>query len=213
MAYFPLFVDLKGKRCLVVGGKRVALRKARALAEYGGEVFAVAEVFCEGWEGWKGVKEPVLIRRRAVLADADGMDLVICAASDAVFHREMSRYCRERAILVNVADSKEESSFLFPALVRRKDVVLGISTGGNSPAASRYLREEIERRLPENFGALVEKLGSFRELVKEALPKQKEREKVFSRIFFSALEEGEVNEEMVRTLIQDYARMNTGDNG
>ena len=53
MAYFPLFVDLKGKRCLVVGGKRVALRKARALAEYGGEVFAVAEVFCEGWEGWK----------------------------------------------------------------------------------------------------------------------------------------------------------------
>ena len=113
MAYFPLFVDLKGKRCLVVGGKRVALRKARALAEYGGEVFAVAEVFCEGWEGWKGVKEPVLIRRRAVLADADGMDLVICAASDAVFHREMSRYCRERAILVNVADSKEESSFLF----------------------------------------------------------------------------------------------------
>ncbi len=89
---------------------------------------------------------------------------------------------------------------------------MGISTGGNSPAASRYLREEIDRRLPENFGALVERLGSFRELVKETLPKQKEREEVFSRIFFSALEEGEVKEEMVRALIQDYARMNTRDN-
>ena len=73
-------------------------------------------------------------------------------------------------------------------------------------------REEIDRRLPENFGALVERLGSFRELVKETLPKQKEREEVFSRIFFSALEEGEVKEEMVRALIQDYARMNTRDN-
>ena len=163
MAYFPLFVDLKGKRCLVVGGKRVALRK-------GGEVFAVAEVFCEGWEGWKGVKEPVLIRRRAVLADADRMDLVICAASDAVFHREMSRYCRERAILVNVADSKEESSFLFPALVRRKDVVLGISTGGNSPAASRYLREEIDQRLPENFGSWLRKHCQSRKSGKKCFP-------------------------------------------
>lgn len=203
MAYFPLFVHLEGKRCLIVGGKKVALRKARTLAAYGGMIFAVAEEFCAGWEAWEQEKKPVIIRRKAKLEDAEEMDLVICASNDKVFHREMAAYCKRRRIPVNVADSQGESSFLFPALVRQKDVVVGITTGGNSPAAASYLRRQMEGWLPENFGDLVEELGRLRSQVKEALPKQKEREEVFSRIFFSALEAGEVNEEMVREIIQD----------
>lgn len=211
MAYFPLFVNLEEKRCLVVGGKKVALRKAKALACYGGMIFAVAEEFCEGWEIWEQEKKPVMIRRRAVVEDAKGMDLVICASNDEALHREISAYCRKRKIPVNVADNPGESSFWFPALVRQKDVVIGISTGGNSPAASRYLRKQMESWLPENFGDLAEQLGSLRSQVKEALPKQKEREEVFSRILSSALETGEIQEETVRKIIQDYVKTSNGD--
>ncbi len=225
MAYFPLFVSLEGKRCLVVGGGKVAFRKAKAMAEYGAEVVVVAEKFCEemlellkereevGLEGkqirgegsacGEGMKRIKGVWRRAAVEDAEGMDLVLCASSDEVFHHKMARYCQGKKIPVNVADNKEESSFLFPALVRQGDLVIGITTGGNSPAASRYLREKIGNELFGAMGKLVEELGKLRPLVKEKVQEPKIREEVFSRLFVWGLERnGEIKEEDVWKVIE-----------
>lgn len=244
MAYFPLFVSLEGKQCLVIGGGKVALRKAKVLLEYGARLQIVAEELCpemqvfakmkgkdgcgsvcagekkredeaegsmeseredEAEGGMEGEQEDEAVRifcREAKVEDAKGMDLVICASSDRKLHREIAAYCKMHRIPVNLADNQEESTFLFPALVRQEDVVLGITTGGNSPAASRYLREYIDKQLPRGIGRLVQQLGSFRGLVKEALPEQRMREEVFTRLFFYGLEHGgELWEDDVRRMI------------
>lgn len=246
MAYFPLFVSLEGKQCLVIGGGKVALRKAKVLLEYGARLQIVAEELClemqafakmkgkdgcgrgsvrageekregeaeggmdseregEAEGGMEGEQEDEAVRifcREAKVEDAKGMDLVICASSDGKLHREIAAYCKMHRIPVNLADNQEESTFLFPALVRQEDVVLGITTGGNSPAASRYLREYIYERLPREIGRLVQQLGSFRKVVKEELPEQRMREEVFTRLFFYGLEHGgELREDDVRRMI------------
>ena len=246
MAYFPLFVSLEGKQCLVIGGGKVALRKAKVLLEYGARLQIVAEELCpemqafakmkgkdgcgrgsvrageekregeaegdmdseredEAEGGMEGEQEDEAVRifcREAKVEDAKGMDLVICASSDRKLHREIAAYCKMHRIPVNLADNQEESTFLFPALIRQEDVVLGITTGGNSPAASRYLREYIYEQLPRGIGRLVQQLGSFRGLVKEALPEQRMREEVFTRLFFYGLEHGgELREDDIRRMI------------
>lgn len=234
MAYFPLFVSLEGKQCLVIGGGKVALRKAKVLLEYGARLQIVAEELCpemqafakmkgkdgcgrgsvrageekregEAEGGMEGEHEDDAVRifcREAKVEDAKGMDLVICASSDRKLHREIAAYCKMHRIPVNLADNQEESTFLFPALVRQEDVVLGITTGGNSPAASRYLREYIYEQLPRGIGRLVQQLGSFRKVVKEALPEQRMREEVFTRLFFYGLEHGgELREDDIRRMI------------
>lgn len=202
MAYFPLFIEMEGKKCLLVGGGKVAFRKAEVLVCYGAELIIVAENFCEELKEMERKKKVILICRKAVLEDAKGMDIVFCASSDREFHQKMSAYCREKMIPVNVADDKEKSSFLFPALVRQEDVVLGITTGGNSPAASRYLREEISSRLPWYLGKLVHKLGGLRTLVKASLFCQSDREEAFSRLFSLGLEQnGEIDKEDVWHII------------
>ena len=203
MAYFPLFIEMEEKKCLLIGGGKVAFRKAKVLVHYGAKLTVVAETYCEELKEMERRKKAVFICRKAVLKDAEGMDLVFCASSDKEFHQKMAAYCRERMIPVNVADDKKESSFLFPALVRQEDVVLGITTGGNSPAASRYLREKISSRLPWYLGKLVHRLGSFRPLVKESVFCQRDREEVFSRLFSLGLEKnGEIDEEDVWHMIR-----------
>ena len=126
MAYFPLFIELEGKKCLVVGGGRVAARKAAQLLAYGAELLVVAKEVCPAM--WQLAGHIRLQLRPARVEDADGMDLVICASDDRRLHEELTAFCRERRIWVNVADDSGGSSFLFPGLVRQGDVVLGITT-------------------------------------------------------------------------------------
>ena len=187
MAYFPLFVDLTNKKCLVVGGGKVAWRKARAMADYGASVTVIAEAACSQMEEF-GKQEGRLLLRKAEPRDAEGADLVICASDDHRLHQEIFAFCQERQIPVNTADDKELCSFYFPALVRQKDVVVGISTGGQSPAAARYLREQVEEMMPPFFGDLAEKLGKLRPAVMERVENQKEREAVFRKLLEESLE-------------------------
>ncbi len=188
MAYFPLFMDLTKKKCLVVGGGKVAWRKARAMADYGALVTVIAEAACSQMEEF-GKQEGRLLLRKAEPRDAEGADLVICASDDHRLHQEIFAFCQERQIPVNTADDKELCSFYFPALVRQKDVVVGISTGGQSPAEARYLREQVEKMMPPFFGDLAEKLGKLRPAVMEKVENQKEREEVFRKLLYEGLKE------------------------
>lgn len=204
MAYFPMFVQLEGCKCLVVGGGRVALRKCRILEEFGAVVLVAAREACGELQKFAGENQSVcLALRKARVEDADGMALVVCASDDREFHRRMAEYCRSKGIPVNVADDQENSTFLFPGIVRQEDVVIGISTGGKSPAVVRYLKQELKGQLPGYLGKLVSRLGDLRPLVKKRLPEQKKREKVFSRLAQAGLKNGgEISREMAEEVIR-----------
>lgn len=186
MAYFPFFVDLEGQRGLIVGGGTVALRKAEKLLPYGPALTVVAP---------EPVSElaalPVeLTRREFQPEDLDRADFVIAATDNEEENHRISALCQGRKIPVNVVDDKEACSFLFPALVRRGNLSVGVSTGGSSPTAAIWLKEQIEGLLPEQTEEILTWLEAQRPLLKERLPDQRARAARFARLFAACLERG-----------------------
>ena len=145
MAYFPMFVELEGRPCLIVGGGAVALRKARRLLPYGPCLTVVAQSFVPELEALEGA---ALYRRAFRPRDVEGQALVVAATGDGALNREIAALCRARRIPVNAVDDKDNCTFLFPALVRRGPLSIGISTGGASPTAAVYVKEKIEAAPP-----------------------------------------------------------------
>ena len=164
MGWFPFFVQLEGARGLLVGGGRVALRKAEKLLPFGAQLTVVAPCICPPLAALPGL---TLCRR--AFADSDlspAPDFVIAATGDRALDRRIAALCRARRILVNVVDDPAACGFYFPALVQRGRLCIGISTGGASPTAAAWLRQKIEALLPPGFDGILDRLAARREAVK-----------------------------------------------
>ena len=178
MSYFPFFMDLEGQEGLVIGGGSVALRKVEKLRPYGAKLTVIAPKILPKL---KETEEISCMEISFTPTALEGKMFVIAASDDPEVNREAALLCRERGILVNVVDDKEECSFLFPALVKRGELSVGISTGGASPSAAVYVKERINELLPENFGEIVEELAELRPLVLER--PAAERGSIFKALF------------------------------
>ncbi len=200
MSYFPFFMEITGKDCLIVGGGTVALRKAEKLLPFGVRIMAVAPVFCGEFQKLDDVRR---IERPFSPEDIEGMAFVIGATDDSAVNAEISRLCRARGIPVNIVDDRENCTFFFPALVKRGEFVAGFSSGGNSPLAARYMRERLEESIPPRFEETIALLGAFRERAKREIPDGREREKTYRRLFALALEQdGNVTETDLENLLK-----------
>lgn len=188
MPFFPMFIDLKDKPVLIVGGGSVALRKMKKLSPYGGKLLVVAPDILPGIADFPDVK---LKRRGFKLSDLRPRPALVIAATDnREVNRQISCLCRSRHIPVNVADDPALCSFLFPALVHQGAFSAGISTGGASPAAAAYFKERIKELLPEGLEGLLLWLESLRPAVKAAVPEQSRRSEIFRRLFEAGMEKG-----------------------
>ena len=192
MAYFPFFIELTGKRGLIVGGGPVALRKAETLLPYGPALTAVSPQFVPGFQELSGL---TLLRQPFSEEALEGAYFAVAASGDRALNRRVSALCRARGILVNAADDRENCTFLFPALVREGSFSAGISTGGSSPSAAVWVRERLEELLPRDLGPLLEELEGLRPRVKAAIPDQRRREAVFKALFTARLAAGRPLEE------------------
>lgn len=187
MAYFPLFIDLNQKQGLVVGGGAVAARKIRTLLSYGPHLTVCAPSVLPELEALPGLTlrwepfSPALL---------EGAFFVIAATDDPELNSHIARLCRERNIPVNVADPGTESTFLFPSVVRRGPLTVGISTGGKSPSAAHYLKEQIEGLLPDNLEAILLWMDAAREELKGSALSQPQCSTCLSRLFSAALQAG-----------------------
>ena len=186
MPLFPIFINLEGRRVLIVGGGHVALRKAERLSPYGADIFAVAPEFIPGFAGIPGV---TLLERRFEPGDIEGAALVVAATDDGELNAAVSELCRWENIPVNVVDDLEKCSFVFPALVQRGELSVGISTGGASPSAAQYVRRGVEQLVPEGFEGILDFLSAHRAEVKAALPPER-RAAAFAALFERCLERG-----------------------
>lgn len=200
MSYFPFFVEIGQKRCLVVGGGVVALRKIEKLLPFGVEITVVSPAFCEEIEWMAGIRR---IYRKFHPTDIEGMCFVIGATDDETVNGEISALCKERNIPVNIVDDREKCTFFFPALVKKGEFVAGFSSGGGSPLAAQYIRKKVEEAVPDGFGKVVDILANVRERVKAEIPDIKKRERVFQAIFALALEKaGDVSEEEIEEILR-----------
>lgn len=178
MADFPLFIKMDGRKVMVIGGGSVALRKIRILTDYGadiriisGEVRDELKMLAEaGRLEWQ--KENLTEKH---LSELDEAFLVICASNDETVNVMAADYCQKRHILVDCAKPGENSDCVFPSVVRRGNVVVGISTSGGVPALTKHLREKIEAVIPEWYSDFEGTLRDKRRQLKQSDLSQAER--------------------------------------
>lgn len=161
MRYYPVFLDLKDRRCLVVGQGELADQKADTLARAGA----------------------VVLRQPAFAPDAAGDVFLLVAIVDNREEGErLKAFADRHRILLNVVDRPENCSFIAPAIVERGDLLIAISTSGKSPALARRLRRQLEEQFGFEYALLLEALGEIRPLVRERFKSFEERRSLYQRL-------------------------------
>lgn len=194
MAYFPMFVDMTERECLIVGGGNVAYRKVIVMLDFGAKVTVVAEDICEELGKLTIENQITFIKRRFERKDCDGMEMVIAATDDNALNHEIAEYCKAKDIMVNAVDQKADCSFIFPSYIKEKNLVAAFSSGGNSPVLTQYLKGKEQEILTPFLGELNEYMGQIREKVIAQYDTQAERKRVFKEILCAAIDNGRIPE-------------------
>ncbi|MBI3826284.1 MAG: bifunctional precorrin-2 dehydrogenase/sirohydrochlorin ferrochelatase [Candidatus Rokubacteria bacterium] len=166
MAYFPLFADLSGRACLVVGGGPVAERKVDGLLAAGAVVTVVSPRLTRRLARAVARARVRHLRRRYRRGDVAGATLAFAATGDPRVDGAVAAEGRRRGVWVNVADVPARCDFILPSILRRGALTVAVSTGGASPAVARAVREQLERSLTPAHGALVEIAGEVRRVLR-----------------------------------------------
>ena len=182
MEYYPIFLDLKERPCLVVGGGMVALRKTEGLLDCGAKVDLISPVIVSELREAATSKPLRLIERKYQTGDSEGYSLVIAATDDRAVNAGIYEEVRELGIPVNVVDDPPLCGFILPSIIRRGPITVAFSTSGRSPALARRLREYLERAIGPEYGALAELLGELRPLFKQYVPTEEARNEVMDEM-------------------------------
>ena len=168
MALFPLFVELAGRPCVVLGGGAVAERKVQALLEAGAVVTVVSPALSPALATLASAGRIGHVARPYVDGDLAGAALAFAATDDGAVNAKVAREARARGVWVNAADDPAHCDAILPAVVRRGAVTVAISTGGASPALARAVRERLERALPQAYGPLAQVAAEARRELRAA---------------------------------------------
>ena len=182
MGYYPLFLDVAGRRCVVVGGGEVAARKVRGLLEAGAHVTLITPACSPALARLAAERDVERLERAYRPGDLQGAALAVAAAGDAAVNRAVWQEATALGIPVNVVDNPARCTFIAPAVVRRGSLVLAISTSGKCPALAAWLRRRVEAWVGPEYGPLTELLGSVRAQVTAAFPDAARRRAVWERM-------------------------------
>lgn len=162
MRYYPVFMDIKDKHCLVVGGGKVGARKTATLLKCGALVTVVSQVLSSAFD--KLSHASLTLKPKPYEPDdVSGMFFVFAATDNAKLNQSVKEDAARLNILCNIADSPDQSDFILPSIVQRGDLILGISTSGKSPAAAKRIRQELDLNFGEEWGPFLTFMGKLRE--------------------------------------------------
>lgn len=162
MHYYPVHLDIQNRNCLVVGGGGVGTRKVKTLLKCGAKVTVVSPEISDQLQNIAQSARLTLKPRPYRTEDLAGMFLVIGASDDETLNRQISRDAERRNTLCNIADRPEKCNFILPAIVRRDDLVITISTSGRSPALAKKLRKKLESQFGQEYGVFLQLMGAVR---------------------------------------------------
>lgn len=196
MNTFPLFFKLEGRKVLIVGGGDVALRKADLLRRAGASITVVAPDICTELQALLTNNKNADIEHQLIFENYNksymlGARVIIAGTDDESLNHQVHADATELNIPVNVVDTPPLCDFIFPAIVDRNPIVIGISSNGKAPVLARLLRARLETLIPQGYGKLAKLAGEFRAEVKTKIPTLTGRRQFWERAF-----EGQVSELM-----------------
>lgn len=162
MKYYPVFLDVRGKRCVVVGGGEVAQRKVEVLLKAGAYVEVISPDITEKLARWKEEGRIKYIKKSYAPGDLKGAFLVIASTDSNETNRKVASECQSSNIPVNVVDDPEKCTFILPSIVERGDLLIAISTSGSSPALSKRIRQELEGIYGDEYAQFLDIMRKIR---------------------------------------------------
>lgn len=177
--YYPIFLNLQNKKCVVIGGGEVAWRKVCSLQEAGAKVTVVSPEFYPELEKMAGVER---IKRKYDESFLEGAAVVIASTNDEEVNKRIYYDAVKRGLLVNVVDRPEFCSFIVPATIMRGDLCVSVSTGGSSPALARNIRESLENQFGKEYDEFTRLLSEMRKWALKEISDDKVRRDVLQRI-------------------------------
>jgi len=182
MRYYPIFVDIKGRKVLVVGGGEVAERKVLTLLSCGADIYMTGKKITDKLKALIDSRKISYLGSEFQEEFINGACLVVAATNDSELNRQVSNAAKARNIFVNAVDQPKDCTFIVPSIVRQGDLVIAISTSGKSPALAKRVRKDLEHIFDESYGILVELLGRVREAVLPLGLSQEENRAIFSSL-------------------------------
>ena len=182
MKYYPMYVDLKGKKCVVIGGGAVAERKVRSLMDCGAVVTVISPDLSEALQELAHERQIKYLRRTYRRGDLEGAFLAISATDRAELNAIIYGEANHKDILINVVDDPERCTYIVPSVVQRGDLTLSISTSGSCPALSKQIRAGLEEEFGEEYADYLRILRDARERIKGKYRTQEERKEVLQRV-------------------------------
>lgn len=183
MDFLPIFFNIRGQACLVVGGNEIAARKAALLLQAGARVHVAAATLAPAFEDLNPADRLHTLAREFDGTMLDGKSLVISAHDDDRVNLTVSESARARNIPVNVVDQPTLCSFILPSIIDRSPILVAVSSGGASPVLARLLRARLETLIPSAYGRLSALAGQFRDKVKTRFTRSETRRKFWEKIF------------------------------
>ena len=181
MVYYPVFLELRQRPCLVIGGGEVAFQKAKALVTCGARVRVVSPQCGAGLKRLIRGKKVSWRRHLFRPGDLKGAELVVAATDQQPVNERASRLAKSRGIWINVVDQPKLCSFIVPSVVRRGKLAMAISTSGISPALSKWIRKDLQKRYGPELGLLLERSGKVRSGIRRRVPSYAQRKRLYEQ--------------------------------
>jgi precorrin-2 dehydrogenase / sirohydrochlorin ferrochelatase len=177
--FFPINLNIQGRKCLVIGGGKVAERKAESLLQCGADIYLVSPKVTQNLEKLAENGFIKFINRGYNIGDLDGCFLVISATNDQQVNKSIADDCLSRNILINVVDDPDKCNFTLPSVLHRGALCIAVSTDGKSPTLAKKIREELEEHFGVEYAEFLELLGEVRDHVIRDVPDEKKRRMIF----------------------------------
>ncbi len=187
MRYYPVHLDINNRKVLVVGGGSVGTRKVKTLLDCGARVTVVSPEVSRQLRELAASGDIILAERSYQSEDLTGVFVVIGATDDETLNQQISSDADRLNTLCNIADRPEVCNFILPSIVQRDDLVITISTSGQSPALAKKLRKTLENQFGEEYGTLLQLMGAIRKKLLQQAHKPEAHKPLFEQLINSDL--------------------------
>lgn len=198
MPFFPMYIGLTDKKVLVVGGGRVALQKIKVLIEFEPAITVVADSFSSDFLNYISDKDINVLEKKfedSDISEEDDYTVVVAATNNLEVNRRIYQLCISNKIPVNVVDNPGLCTFIFPSIYVNQNLVCSVSTAGESPVLTQYIKELLIKQLPANIGEISSRMGKIREKMKLTEPDMQKRKIKLRRILEQLIEDNNTTTE------------------